>query len=172
MDLVVPRLTGEPRAGQQHVITAEHSRGHYRRARHHDQPRPGRSGRRHPANGGAEPDRAGTQHHKRGYHDLRIPGILRGQAAQLHPCRRVTGLAQRADHPGRGEQQRARDASPSGQPAEFHHPARLSSRCGTTSPGPPRVRVAACPRHDEDKSSPPRPDRDQQFYPASPSVIT
>ena len=31
-----------------------------------------------------------------GHHDLRIPGILRGQAAELHPGRGVTGLTQRA----------------------------------------------------------------------------
>jgi len=39
--LVVPRFTGETRAGQQHVITPEQPGGNARRARFQDQPRAG-----------------------------------------------------------------------------------------------------------------------------------
>ena len=39
--LVVPRFTGEPRAGQQYVIAPEQSSRNARRARYQDQPRTG-----------------------------------------------------------------------------------------------------------------------------------
>jgi hypothetical protein len=89
----MPRFTGEPRAGQQHVIAPEQPGGDARRARHQDQPRPRRPGRGETAEPGAEHHRPGAQQHEAGHHDLRIPGIFCGQAAELHPGRGVTGLA-------------------------------------------------------------------------------
>ena len=40
MDLAVPRFGGEVRAGQQHMVTLERSRGGGRRPGRHDQPQP------------------------------------------------------------------------------------------------------------------------------------
>jgi hypothetical protein len=134
MHLVVPRLASEPRAGQQHVITPEHSRRDGRGPRHHDQPRPRRPpAPAHPAKRGTEPGRAGTQDHKPGHHDPRVPGIVGGQATELHPGRRYTGLAQRANHPPGGEQHRARDAAQSRQLPELHR--------RPSPPGPLRLRA-------------------------------
>ena len=120
--LVVPRLTGEARPDEQYVIAPEHARSNGRRARHDDKPRSGCPRRERPAKRDPEPDRAHAQHHETGHHDLRIPGIVGGQAAQLHLSGGVTDLAQRADHPRRGEQHRAHHAAPRAQPAEPHPP--------------------------------------------------
>ena len=64
-----------------------------------------------PAEPGPEHHRAGAEQHEAGHHDLRIPGILRSQAAELQFGRGMTGLAQRAGHPGQREQHRARDTA-------------------------------------------------------------
>ena len=45
----MPRFTGEPRAGQQHVISAEQPRGETRGTRQQDQSRAGCPGRGDPA---------------------------------------------------------------------------------------------------------------------------
>jgi len=121
MDLVVPRLAAEARAGQQHVIAAEGARGDGRHPAGDDQPRPRRPAPGHRAQRRAEPDRAHTEHHEPGDHDLRIPGVLGGQAAELNLCSRAS-LPQRAGHPRGGEQHRARDATPCRQLAEPHSP--------------------------------------------------
>jgi hypothetical protein len=116
------------------MIAAEQPGGNTGRARHHDQPRADRPGRGYPAELSTEHHRPGAEHHEAGHHDLRIPGILRGQAAELHLGSGVTGLTQRASHPRRGEQYRARDTARRRQPAEPH-------RASITLPGPPRCSV-------------------------------
>ncbi len=104
MHLVVPRLPGEARADQEHVITPEQARGDRRRPRGLDQPRLGRADRGDPAKSSAERNRAATKDNEPGHHDLRIPRIHRGQPAQLHTGRRIATLAQRTGRPRGSEQ--------------------------------------------------------------------
>jgi hypothetical protein len=118
--LVVPGFTGETRARQQHVIAPEHTSGHARRTRHHDQPSASRPGPGHPAEPGTQHHRTDTEDHEARHHDLRIPGILRSKATQLYLGYRVTGLTQRADHPRHREQHRTRYPASRRQPAEPH----------------------------------------------------
>jgi len=73
------------------VIAPEQPGGNARRTGHQEQPLAGRPERGDPA-----------EQHEAGHHDLRIPGILRSQAAELQFGRGMTGLAQRAGHPGQG----------------------------------------------------------------------
>ena len=72
------------------------------------------------AESGTEHHRASAEHHEASHHDLRIPGTLRGQAAELHPGRGVTGLTQRTLHPRHSQQHRTRDTASRRQPGELH----------------------------------------------------
>ena len=57
----------------------------------------------------AERDGAPAEDQEPGDHDPRVPGIRRGQAADLHLGRAVSGLAERADDPRAGENGRPGD---------------------------------------------------------------
>ena len=85
MDLVVPRFAAGARAGQQHVVTLERSRGGGRRPGRHD--RHGPVGRCPATLRSAAPNaiEQAASMTRAGHHYLRVPGILSGHAAQLNP---------------------------------------------------------------------------------------
>src|SRR6266536_2409020 len=78
--LVVPRLPGEARADQEHVITPEQARGDRRRPRGLDQPRLGRADRGDPAKSSAERNRAATKDNEPGHQA--VPGYASLAAAE------------------------------------------------------------------------------------------
>jgi hypothetical protein len=85
------------RGGQQHLVAAQQAGRHGEQAGRLDQPRPrpGASGAAELGlQGGAESHRAATEHDEARDHDPRIPGVSRGQAADLHLGGGMAGLQQ------------------------------------------------------------------------------
>jgi hypothetical protein len=156
MHLVVPRLPGEARAGQEHVITPEQARGDRRRPRGLDQPRPGGAGRGDPAKSSTERNRAGTKDDEPGNHDLRIPRIHRSQPAELQPGGRITTLEQQTGHPCGSEQhwpghsaghQQPRATRPRHPVVPGHASLAAAEPSGLRAAPPPRPRESR-PRHE------------------------
>jgi len=118
--VVMPGLAG--RRGQQHPVAAQQAGRHGERAGGLDQPGPWPSPPRAAKfrmQRRAERDRAAAQHDEPGDHDPGIPGIGRGQAADLHLRGGMADLEQRGRDPGSREGGGAGDPRDRAQPRPF-----------------------------------------------------